>query len=602
MYRLHTEVLVFSFLLATCCGASEDAVNADLVNSKVFRTVDLSSHLPKISNTITLENGGSAAVRSFLFAVDPALSDKLSFIGAMTKSSEEDRRLTVAETTVSSHKGKKFYRIDLPNSLGAGRSLTVDVETVFSNSLRPYPAQIAQSEKQYVQFNADLFFYSPYKTTTQTTTVKCATSTIESYTKTKPVSTSDSTISYGPYEKKDSFSESPLAVHYENNNAFLSVTSMERLVEVSHWGNIAIEETMDLRHSGAVLKGPFSRYDYQRSQDGVSSVKSFKTILPASARDVYYRDEIGNISTSHLKELEDSVELEIRPRFPLFGGWKTHYYIGYNVPSYQYLYNQGDDYLLKMRFIDHVFDDQVVDDLTVRVILPEGAKNIKLKTPFGIKRGKDETHYTYLDTMGRPVVVMHKQNLVEQHIQDFELHYTFQKLLLLQEPLLVVGAFYLLFALVIIYVRLDFSITKDEASEAKMRVAGMIEQLQGVQDRRSALYQSYEDAINKFKSSKDGSSFNSNRKKIDADHKQLTQQISTLLAKLKVDAADVAEKIAELQRLDTQIREQINLAVQQAEKLISGKMQKQQYLDMEATISGKRDEICMKMETLLASL
>lgn len=66
-----------------------------------------------------------------------------------------------------------------------------------------------------------------------------------------------------------------------------------------------------------------------------------QTILPASAQDVYYRDEIGNISTSHLQVLEDSVEVEIRPRFPLFGGWKTHYLIGYNLPSYEYLYNLG---------------------------------------------------------------------------------------------------------------------------------------------------------------------------------------------------------------------------------------------------------------------
>lgn len=56
---------------------------------------------------------------------------------------------------------------------------------------------------------------------------------------------------------------------------------------------------------------------------------------------MYYRDEIGNISTSNLKEMDDFVELELRPRFPLFGGWKTQYYIGYNVPSYQYLFNKG---------------------------------------------------------------------------------------------------------------------------------------------------------------------------------------------------------------------------------------------------------------------
>lgn len=29
-----------------------------------------------------------------------------------------------------------------------------------------------------------------------------------------------------------------------------------------------------------------------------------------------------------------------------------------------------------MRFVDHIFDDQVVDDITLRVILPEGAKYV----------------------------------------------------------------------------------------------------------------------------------------------------------------------------------------------------------------------------------
>ena len=51
---------------------------------------------------------------------------------------------------------------------------------------------------------------------------------------------------------------------------------------------------------------------------------------------------------------------------------------------------------------------------------------------------------------------------------------------------------------------------KDEASESRMRIASLMEQLQEVQDRRSALYQSYDDAINKFKASKDLSKFHIN--------------------------------------------------------------------------------------------
>lgn len=34
----------------------------------------------------------------------------------------------------------------------------------------------------------------------------------------------------------------------------------------------------------------------------------------------------------------------------------------------------GDQYALKMRLVDHVYDDQVIDFLTVKLILPEGAR------------------------------------------------------------------------------------------------------------------------------------------------------------------------------------------------------------------------------------
>ena len=34
----------------------------------------------------------------------------------------------------------------------------------------------------------------------------------------------------------------------------------------------------------------------------------------------------------------------------------------------------GDNYCCRMKFMDHIFDDQVVDELTVKIILPEGSK------------------------------------------------------------------------------------------------------------------------------------------------------------------------------------------------------------------------------------
>lgn len=174
--------------------------------------------------------------------------------------------------------------------------------------------------------------------------------------------------------------------------------------------------------------------------------------------------------------------------------------------------------------------------------------------------------------------------------------------MLFQEPLLVVAAFFLLFTLVIIYVRLDFAISKDEASESRMRIASLVEQAQAAHDRRSALYQSYEDAVNKYKSTKDSATLTASRKKYDIDRKNLTSQIATLIAKLKAEGSDAVEKLNELQKLDTQVGEQLLLLIQHAEKVIGGRFTKQQYAEADASVRSKRDELCQKQDAIISSL
>lgn len=53
-------------------------------------------------------------------------------------------------------------------------------------------------------------------------------------------------------------------------------------------------------------------------------VADFKAVLPPSAHSLYYRDGIGNISTSHTRHSLTKVEVDLRPRYPLLGGWKVH--------------------------------------------------------------------------------------------------------------------------------------------------------------------------------------------------------------------------------------------------------------------------------------
>ena len=83
--------------------------------------------------------------------------------------------------------------------------------------------------------------------------------------------------------------------------------------------------------------------------------------------------------------------------------------------------------------------------------------------PYTVERGDNQLHFTYLDTVGRPVVVIHKTNTVENHIQDFQLKYKFQKIMILKEPLVIVATFFAIFAFIILVVRIDFSIAADQS-------------------------------------------------------------------------------------------------------------------------------------------
>jgi len=597
--NLKSSLIVFLW-----CGilkVSAESAAKDIMITSAERSIDIASQLVKINTKLTLSNEGQSTLKVFHYTVEEEAFGKVSYIGASTGRTGE--KIYLRATLVTLENNVKGWRIELDKPLGSNQAVNVEVDVLLGNALEMYPAEIEQKEKQLVMYSGSHYAYLPYKCKTQTTKVTLSSNNIESYSKLKPVSQSDAVITYGPYSNVEPLSFDEMTIHYENNNPFLVVSKLERTVELSMWGNIAIEEVMDVRHAGAKLKGSFSRYEFQRENSGVSAVKMFKTILPAAASDVYYRDDIGNISTSALRFLEDSVEVELRPRFPLFGGWKTHYVLGYNVPSYEYLFSKGDNFVLNMRLLDHIFDDMLVEDLTLKIILPEGSQVGKLHTPYPVKRGQDSLHYTYLDTNGRPVLeIRNIGSMTEKHIEDFQLEFKFSRLSMAREPLLLIMAFFTFFALAIVYVRLDFAITKDEGTEVKLKVAGFCEKVAGHQERRLANYAGHDDAIAKLKSTKDANSFQATIKKIAGDQKNDTTAIGDLANVLKTVAPDVAEKISELQKFDRTYREHQANQSGLVEKLVSGKLGKQQFIDQEGAIVKKKDECLEKMNSILAHL
>lgn len=72
-----------------------------------------------------------------------------------------------------------------------------------------------------------------------------------------------------------------------------------------------------------------------------------------------------------------------------------------------------------MRFVDHIYDEQMIDHATVKIVLPELVTDIEFIPPYAVTEGPREVLKTYLDTTGRTVLVYTATKLVGEHIKDF---------------------------------------------------------------------------------------------------------------------------------------------------------------------------------------
>ena len=89
MEKQFLHLFLWMFCVSVLCRVNEETINSNLVNSKVERKIDISTHLAKIFTTLTIENKGTSSVQSFVFVTEPKLKNKLSFIGAVVSHHEE---------------------------------------------------------------------------------------------------------------------------------------------------------------------------------------------------------------------------------------------------------------------------------------------------------------------------------------------------------------------------------------------------------------------------------------------------------------------------------------------------------------------------------
>lgn len=166
--------------------------------------------------------------------------------------------------------------------------------------------------------------------------------------------------------------------------------------------------------------------------------------LPPGARDAKFVDQAGNVSTSHFRPAPPSPShitisphllsasrasvLDFKPRYPILGGWNYTFNIGWNARlSDGWQTSKGDRFTVKVPFMTPI-SDVAVDKASLKVILPEGARNVQVKLPFQVDEQSFSRKWYFLDTTGSPVLELAKRKCSERHGGLITIEYTLSPL------------------------------------------------------------------------------------------------------------------------------------------------------------------------------
>ncbi|KAL1190034.1 Dolichyl-diphosphooligosaccharide--protein glycosyltransferase subunit 1A [Cardamine amara subsp. amara] len=557
---------------------------SDLVLSKVERRIDVTSQIARVTKTLQVINSGSESVSEFTLTFPKFLGNNLAYLSVVHSEGKGKSKRNLANLSVRAANPKgipdsiSVYSVSLPKPLSKGETLTLEVVAAFTNVLQPFPEKISQGDSHLVMLQESSQYLSPYAVESQSLTIKLPNARIESYTKLENTKLQGYEIKYGPYKNLLPFSYSPIVVHFESKAAFAVAEKLVREIEVSHWGNVQVTEHYNVVHRGAQLKGEFSRLDFQARPNplGVSAFRHLLARLPPRAHSIYYRDDIGNISTSQMQSDSKKTDLLIEPRFPLFG--KRFLNISFGSPMI----------------------DLVTEKLIVQVVLPEGSKDISVTTPFAVKQSQ-EIKYSHLDIAGRPVVVLEKNNVVPDHNQYIQVYYKFSNINLLSEPLMLISGFFVLFITCIIYTRADFSISKSSATYlAKLQwdeVLATLQEVQSIIQKCLATHDKLEASLRDLSRTGDIQTCKAARKSTDSLLKDLSKELKPLLGFLQSSpsASHISPKVEELVAKEKELQEKLmakhTTVVEGYEKKSSGRDIENRIASQQQKIIALRQEI-----------
>lgn len=263
---------------------------------------------------------------------------------------------------------------------------------------------------------------------------------------------------------------------YVDNVAFETLPLARKSVELSMWGSLAVSYELHHTNEAAPLEGELSNIDFQpHSQHaGRNAVRVQHLMLPAESWQISISDEVGNLTrpVAHRRGGE-GIEVVLIPRFSLFGGWNSTYYLSYNQWSANQLgvhSKQPNVFRLEVDF-QPPFRGVLAKRYSFRVCLPELAQLISVDAPAdfpGFLGRIEEKNFGIFEAFGKNCYRFEYENIVDfVHNQRVAVYFRYSSALLWWKLLYLVAVVSALFMVVFALARVDFSF--DAKSQDKVK-------------------------------------------------------------------------------------------------------------------------------------
>lgn len=460
-------ILLFSciFTLFVFVSSHEQPPKGTLEIAQLDRITSLLSHTVRHECILKLVNKHpTQSAEWFDFLIPVNQESILGFLGAY------DGKKVLPNEFVGTKDGiYSISRFSLSLPLLPNAFTNIKIIWITCGEHIPSPPKIKQGEEHRYLFETSATLPTPYHVLKQSYNILIPSDQLKEYTKLNGISTTDNGLKYINNNPVSPMTTTNLKLHFVNNFPRLVITSLERRVTISHWhGSIQVEEFYDVTNASPKLLSEFSRVDYGHSfyrSGTVHPLQNIHILLPKDSYFVSYRDEVGNISTSHLKPEQDYEFLEISPRYPVFGGWNFSFELSYYIPMDKNVTYQDSDsvYHFDMQ-LAHLFNDVHAQKFAMEVVLPDGSDIVRIRTPAHHHQRKDRiyTRWSYLDVFGRPCYRLEMDNLVRDAIDLLHIEYQYSFFDMMSKLILLIGFFFTMFIILVIYQRIKFPVFPDK--------------------------------------------------------------------------------------------------------------------------------------------